>query len=71
MIQKNLTLTQIYTEYATVTEQLLIKNYEYEHLQNTFKSFMKVYFLLYVITWININCVNSLFTIIYYVGVRK
>lgn len=42
MMQKGLTLTQIYSEYATVSEQLLIKTHENEQLQNTFKAFIEV-----------------------------
>jgi len=42
MMQKGLTLTQIYTEYATVSEQLLIKTHDNEQLQSTFKSFLEV-----------------------------
>lgn len=44
MMQKGLTLTQIYTEYATVSEQLLIKTHDNEQLQSTFKSFLEVRF---------------------------
>lgn len=42
MMKKGLTLTQIYTEYASVSEQLLIKTHENEQLQNTFKAFIEV-----------------------------
>lgn len=45
MMQKGLTLTQIYTEYATVSEQLLIKTHDNEQLQSTFKSFLEVKFV--------------------------
>lgn len=44
MMQKGLTLTQIYTEYATVSEQLLIKTHDNEQLQSTFNSFLEVKF---------------------------
>ncbi len=41
-MQKGLTLTQIYTEYASVSEQLLIRTQENEHMQEMFRSFVEV-----------------------------
>ncbi|XP_065213613.1 nucleoprotein TPR-like isoform X2 [Planococcus citri] len=41
IMRKGLTLTQIYSEYASVSEQLLIKTHDNEQLQNTFKAFIE------------------------------
>ena len=42
LIKKGMTLTQIYSEYASVSEQLMLKTHDNEQLQFTFKSFVEV-----------------------------
>lgn len=42
LIKKGMTLTQIYTEYASVSEQLMITTHDNQQMKLTFQSFIEV-----------------------------